>query len=109
MDVVEPYAPLTQQEIAKAVGILRSDRELSDDVRVCSLVLEEPPKGAVDSAVDSAVESDRRARAVLLERSSGLVSEVVVSLTTASVESWSEIPGVQPRCSSRRRCSRSRR
>ena len=90
-----PLEPLTVDEIAAAVAILRSERQLGERVRFVSISLHEPPKAAV-LEFPSAGSVDRQAFAILLDNAAARTYEAVVSLDRRSVVAWEEIAGVQP-------------
>ena len=90
-----PLEPLSVDEIAAVVDILRSERQLGERVRFVSISLHEPPKAAV-LEFPSAGPVDRQAFAILLDNAAALTYEAVVSLDRRSVVAWEEIAGVQP-------------
>src|SRR5688500_18774037 len=93
--VQHPLEPLTIDEIAKTVDILRRDRNLGPRVRFVSISLHEPPKTVVLSfPAQGALE--REAFAILLDRDTGHTYEAVVSLTRSVIMAWDVIPDVQP-------------
>src|ERR1700678_559383 len=74
-----PLDPLSAQEIARAVEILRAQRELADTVRFSTVELHEPSKSDVlDWPLAGSVE--REAFAIVMDRADGAVHEAVVSL-----------------------------
>ncbi len=93
--VQHPLEPLTVEEIAAAVEILRSQRPLGARVRFVSVFLHEPPK-AVVLAFPSGGSVEREAFAILLDNESGRTYEAIVSLTRQKVLAWDHIPNVQP-------------
>jgi primary-amine oxidase len=93
--VAHPLEPLTADEIASAVAVLREERGLPDTARFSYVVLDEPGKDELE-AFTSGVSSERRAAAVLIDRATGNVSEAVVSLSDRRVCSWRDVEGVQP-------------
>src|SRR5579884_1088506 len=86
--------PLTAEEIAAAVGILRRRRELPARHRFVEVSLHEPPKADVLAGDGRGL--DRAAFMVLLDRDAGATYEAVVSLTADDVRSWRRMPDVQP-------------
>jgi primary-amine oxidase len=94
--VTHPLEPLTSEEIAAAVGVLRDKRALPETVRFSYVVLHEPDKDALDAFESSGTPVDRCADAVLIDRATGVVSEAVVSLRSRDVVSFVDIPDVQP-------------
>jgi primary-amine oxidase len=93
--VAHPLEPLTADEIAAAVAVLREERELPDTVRFSYVALDEPSKEEVDAYVPGAP-VERRAAAVLIDRATGAVAEAVVSVTDGAVRSWRDLSDVQP-------------
>jgi primary-amine oxidase len=90
-----PLEPLTGEEIAAAVAILRGERQLGGHVRFVSISLHEPPKADVLSfPLSGAV--DRQAFAILLDNASGSTYEAVVSLDRKMIVTWNELADVQP-------------
>jgi primary-amine oxidase len=90
-----PLEPLSSEEIAATVEILRSQRQLGDRVRFVSISLNEPSKTEV-LEFPSAGPVDRQAFAILLDNAVGRTYEAVVSLDQRSIISWTEIANVQP-------------
>src|SRR5438132_491735 len=90
-----PLEPLTVDEIANTVHVLRRDRNLGPRVRFVSISLHEPPKSAM-LAFRPHQAIEREAFAILLERDTGRTYEAIVSLTQSAVTSWEYIPDVQP-------------
>src|SRR5437588_4185237 len=92
---LHPLEPLTAEEIKRAVGILRTERDISEHVRFVSVNLNEPSKEVVlNFHTDDAIE--REAFIVLLDSSTGATYEAIVSITGNHVKLWKHIPGVQP-------------
>jgi primary-amine oxidase len=94
--VTHPLEPLTAEELASAVAVLRDKRALPDTVRFSYVVLHEPDKDALDAFESSGTPVDRCADAVVLDRATGVVSEAVVSLHARDVVSFVDVPDVQP-------------
>jgi primary-amine oxidase len=91
-----PLEPLSGWEIARAVEILRAERELADTVRFSTVELHEPSKSDVlDWPLAGPVE--RQAFIIVMDRGDGAVHEAVVSLQAGTVVEWRQIPDVQPR------------
>jgi primary-amine oxidase len=91
-----PLEPLSAEEIARAVAILRARCELPDTVRFSTVELHEPSKPDVlDWPLAGPVE--RQAFAIVMDRADGAVHEAVVSLDAGAVAEWRHLPGVQPR------------
>ncbi len=93
--ILHPLEPLTAEEIAAAVHIVRTERNLHERVRFASVALHEPPKEVVLN-FKQGDPITRAAFIVLLDNTDGATYEVVVSITEGKVASWRPIPGVQP-------------
>src|SRR6267143_415196 len=93
--VAHPLDPLTVEEIAAAVDIVRTERQLSARVRFVSVTLHEPAK-AVVLAYPSEGPVDREAFAILLDNEAGQTYESIVSLSRGTVVSWEHVTNVQP-------------
>jgi primary-amine oxidase len=93
--VAHPLDPLTVDEIAAAVDIVRTERQLGARVRFVSVTLHEPAK-AVVLAYPSVGPVDREAFAILLDNEAGQTYEAVISLSRRTVLSWEHVPNVQP-------------
>lgn len=92
---IHPLDPLRADEIERAVEIARTQGRFTEDARVVSVTLEEPPKRAVlGRSPDRSVE--RRARLIAYRPSEATTIEAVVSLTERRVSSWQDLDGVQP-------------
>lgn len=92
---IHPLEPLTADEIAQAVNLVRSLAPLPARHRFIQVVLSEPPKDAVlgwrpDQPID------RQALVVVLDNLTGTTTETVVSLSNAALISKRERTGVQP-------------
>src|SRR5437588_5775497 len=93
--ILHPLEPLTAEEIAAAVHIVRTERSLHERVRFASVALHEPPKEVVLNFKQGDPVT-RAAFIILLDNTDGATYEVVVSITEGKVASWRPIPGVQP-------------
>ena len=93
---IHPLDPLSPAEIESAVAILRAERVLGSRVRFESVELKEPPKEGLTSG-NGAKPHGREAVIILLDNDTGAAYEAVVSLSEGRVESWTNVPGVQPR------------
>jgi primary-amine oxidase len=93
--VQHPLEPLTVDEIANTVDILRRERNLGPHVRFVSISLHEPPKTAV-LGYPSQGAIEREAFAILLDRETGRTYEAIASLTRNAVTAWEHVPDVQP-------------
>ncbi|AKS32551.1 primary-amine oxidase [Mycolicibacterium goodii] len=94
-----PLTPLTADEIRAARGIVVDNGLVTDHVRFVYLALEEPHKQTV-LAFTPGDPIERRARVLLLDRTTGKGSDLVVSITEGAVVSKvdinSEIDGHVP-------------
>lgn len=90
-----PLEPLSGEEIAAAVTLLRASGKLTDRSRIVLVVLREPPREVV-LGWHSGVSVPREAFVQVLDNADGAVYEAVVSLTAGGLKSWTLIPGVQP-------------
>ena len=91
-----PLDPLTAEEIAEAMSILKAQRQLGPRVRVETIVLQEPDKDMVlDFQPGNHIQ--RNAFVVILDNDEAATYEAVVSLNERRVISWKHVPGVQPR------------
>ena len=91
-----PLDPLTAEEIAEAMSILKAQRQLGPRVRVETIVLQEPDKDMVlDFQPGDHIQ--RNAFVVILDNDEAATYEAVVSLNERRVISWKHVPGVQPR------------
>ncbi|MGE7780347.1 primary-amine oxidase [Peribacillus sp. NPDC097264] len=95
LKVNHPLAPLTVEEIQKAVSIVKIEKNLSEKVRFPTVTLHEPLKEVVLNYTDGD-DFEREVFIVLLDNELKTTFEVVVSLNTSSIVRFEEIPGVQP-------------
>lgn len=94
--VRHPLHPLTVTEINVTVQIILSEKGFSKMItRFIAVSLKEPKKSFV-YAFKEADSIERETFVILLDSSTGLVYEAVVSLTSGKIVSWENIPGVQP-------------
>jgi len=91
---LHPLEPLSAEELVRAVSILKSERALSDSVLFMFVGLREPTREEL-RAIDDGVEVAREVEFTLYDRTDNKTYEALVSLTSATVLSWVEIPGVQ--------------
>jgi primary-amine oxidase len=91
--VPHPLDPLTAEEYARAVELLRTAGHVDDASRFSNLDLRDPDKASV-LAWRPGDSFGRAAFAVV--KQGPRTFEAVVDLSNAAVESWTEIPGVQP-------------
>lgn len=90
-----PLTPLTADEIAQAVQIVRSTGKLGAASLFVSLDLYEPPKDAVLNW-NGTTAIDREAFLVIRDRAHRSTYEIVVNLSKSEVSSWQGVPDVQP-------------
>lgn len=93
--VQHPLEPLTTEEIAAAIAIIRAERNLAETTRFPTVVLNEPPKNVVLNFKDGD-SVNREAFIIILDNATGAVYEVVVSLTERTTIQWKHISEVQP-------------
>ena len=94
--VGHPLEPLSQDELADAVTILRADRRLNESHRFGAITLNEPPKEVFLAWEASGANGNglaREAAALLVDRASGVTTEAVVSLTDKAVTAWNDLDG----------------
>ncbi|KAL1931911.1 hypothetical protein VTP01DRAFT_8967 [Rhizomucor pusillus] len=98
---LHPLDPLTVEEIKIVSSIIRKER--GNQVFIFnSITLKDPPKNKMmaflgwdtDSSKPESIE--REAFAVLIDRPSGLVHEITVSITHEKITEWKQVEGVQP-------------
>src|SRR5438445_9326005 len=85
--ILHPLEPLTAEEIAAAVQIVRTERGLHERVRFASVNLHEPAKEVVLNYVPGAP-IERAAFVILLDNVDGATYEAVVSVTEGQVVAW---------------------
>jgi primary-amine oxidase len=93
--VDHPLEPLTADEIRKAVEVLRKEKNLNENVRFVTVVLNEPEKDFVLNFQEGE-EIHREAFIIILDNLSEQTYEAVVSITNETIVKWEHIPGVQP-------------
>lgn len=93
--VSHPLDPLSAEEMAEAIRILRQTQALSPGMRFMSVSLQEPDKHAIMAYENEGAEVERTIHFLLFDRMDGQTYEAVVSLTEARLGSWRQIPGVQ--------------
>jgi primary-amine oxidase len=85
-----PLAPLTADEIDTAREVLAGEGLVNDSTRFVYVGLEEPAKAAVLGHKDGD-DVERRLRVLLLDRTTGLGTDTVVSVTQRSVVTSTEV------------------
>jgi primary-amine oxidase len=96
--VAHALQPLSVEELAEVVEILRRERGVDDRYRCVQIALKEPAKAAVLAAEANGIggEIEREAKAVLIDRSERATIEAVVSLGLGKVTSWERVTAGQP-------------
>ena len=89
MPAVHPLTPLSPEEIAQAVSLLRAGGWADEETRFVAVMLREPGPGEEEPA-------GRRAFCILLDRAGGRTLEAEVDLEAGDVAWCREVPGVQP-------------
>ncbi|MEM9266079.1 MAG: primary-amine oxidase [Cyanobacteria bacterium P01_F01_bin.13] len=95
LTVDHPLEPLTPDEIAAAVAIIRQEKSLGSSFRFATVTLNEPAK-AIVLGFQPGDAIEREAFVILLDNATAQTYEAVVSLSRGTVKSWEHIPGVQP-------------
>ncbi|HWS55430.1 MAG TPA: primary-amine oxidase [Pyrinomonadaceae bacterium] len=90
-----PLDPLGEDEIKRAVALLRAAPDFPKRALFSTVVLREPPKAEVLGHKPGAP-FRREAEAVVFDRERDKTFEAVVDLRASRVISWQEAPGVQP-------------
>jgi len=93
--VQHPLEPLTTEEMAEAIRIVRAERNISESFRFVTVMLHEPLKSVVLNFKLGDV-INREVFMILLDKGANLTYEVVVSLNESAVKAWKPIPNVQP-------------
>ncbi|KAI9272971.1 copper amine oxidase [Phascolomyces articulosus] len=99
--IPHPLDNLSADEIRRATAIVRKERG-NDTYIFNSIALKEPSKDLMmpflgwDTSVPKPTKIEREAFLVLQDRPSGLVHEIIVSLTQDKITSWIKKQGVQP-------------
>lgn len=92
---IHPLAPLTADEFARAVQILKSADTYRATMRIHNAYLVEPDKAAMQKFAQGK-KIPRGAFFVLHDKADGNTYEVILSLTKVQVESFTHIPNAQP-------------
>jgi len=90
-----PLEPLSKQEIAIAINVLRANDKVGRETRFPIIALLEPSKAEV-LAYKPGAPIQREALVVIYERSTNETYEAVVDCSHSALVSWKKIPGVQP-------------
>ena len=93
--LAHPLDPLSKDELAAAVAVLRDAGKVADTTRFAAIHLREPPKEKVLARRAEEV-LPRQAFAVLYDWASNTTSEAIVDVTEKKLVSWKKVPGAQP-------------
>src|SRR5262245_12297384 len=93
---VHPLDPLTTDEMAVAVGVLRASGKVGPASRFPLIALHEPPKPEVLGCCTDGRQPPRRAFVIVYERAANATYEAVVDLAVRRLLDWRARPGVQP-------------
>ena len=85
-----PLDPLTPEELARAVEVVRRSAGLGERVRFIRVELEEPDKPELARRLRRRA---ARAFVVILDNDAGLAAEAIVDLEAGSVERWTPLDG----------------
>jgi primary-amine oxidase len=92
-----PLDPLTAEEIAQAVGILKKEKQLGESFRFVSITLLEPPRSATREHKAGSHSPERQAFLVIMDVAKRAGYEAIVDLTRSSVGGFTPIgSGLQP-------------
>lgn len=94
-NAAHPLDPLSRDEIAATVKILKAGGNVTNASRFVTLVLHEPPKQEVLNWKPG-MPFRRESFAVVYERESNTTHEAVVDLVKQQIVSWKLIPRMQP-------------
>jgi primary-amine oxidase len=89
---LHPLSQLSGDEIQTAIQVLRKTGKVSAATLFPFIVLKEPDK----TAVLNGNRVPREVKVTTLDRSRNKTAEAVVNVTSKSLVSWKDIPGVQP-------------
>ncbi len=90
-----PLTPLSKEEMAQAVALLKSKKLIDDKTRFAEISLQEPDK-AVVLKWQPGIAVARQLFIVTLEQKTGRVFEGVVDITNKKIVRWDEKKNVQP-------------
>ncbi|MBN3874611.1 primary-amine oxidase [Nostoc sp. JL33] len=93
--ISHPLTSLTEAEISTAVSVIKREKSLSEMAAFPLIALEEPDKEEVLKFTPGKA-FGRKAFLVIYERSQNKTYEGIVDLTSKTLNSWKEIPSVQP-------------
>ena len=95
IDVTHPLDPLSLNEIARAVAILKAGKDLGDTHRFPMVRLEEPAKAGLKAWRAGAV-LPRLAFVLTLDAASDVAAEAIIDLSAGIVTDWKVLPNDQP-------------
>ncbi|MEH2000221.1 MAG: primary-amine oxidase [Nostoc sp.] len=93
--ISHPLTSLTEAEISTAVSVIKREKSLSEMAAFPLIALQEPDKEEVLKFTPGKA-FGRKAFLVIYERSQNKTYEGIVDLTSKTLNSWKEIPSVQP-------------
>jgi primary-amine oxidase len=96
VSVTHPLDPLSADELASAVDVLRSERGLGEETRFINLELDEPDKAELAAWRDGGARPSRRAFAVVLDTATGTAAEAVADIEAGTVVRFTSLEGQQP-------------
>lgn len=89
-----PLEPLSEQEVAQAVALLKKEGKVTSTARFISVSLQEPPKDALHN--NNGHMPPREAFVVLFDNATNSCYEAALSLTAGQLLSYQHVPNVQP-------------
>jgi len=95
MAAAHPLDPLSAEEIASAVRILKDMKNFPKEILFSTVQLNEPPKAEVWS-FKTGTAFRREAFAIVMDRPHNKTYEATIDLKSKKVVSWKEMAGVQP-------------
>src|SRR5581483_6980840 len=95
---VHPLEPLTPEEIATAVAVVRAAAANAERLRFVVAKLHEPADPHIATVLEAGISAPREAFLSLIEKTNGegKVYEVIVDLAERAIRSWKHKEGVQP-------------
>ncbi|MEH2095521.1 primary-amine oxidase [Nostoc sp.] len=93
--ILHPLTSLTEAEINTAVSVIQREKTLSEMAAFPLIALQEPDKEEVVKFTPGKA-FGRKAFLVIYERSQNKTFEGIVDLTSKTLNSWKELPSVQP-------------
>ncbi|MBN3962836.1 primary-amine oxidase [Nostoc sp. NMS8] len=93
--ISHPLTSLTESEISTAVSVIKREKTLSEMAAFPLIALQEPDKEEVLNFTHGKA-FGRKAFLVIYERSQNKTYEGIVDLTSKTLNSWKEIPSIQP-------------